>query len=400
MPNYNGQLLPNEIFGAMFNMIISQDIYGARLSGLDSALVTKFRTDGTLYGDTKLFYSADILETHPWGNDAEAQNLLALDRPNAPQVQAIVIDQFRQIRLTVDNYLSKRAWSTEGAFSSFNSVMLSYIGKTKKLYDTLLIDTYVGTVQSPNYDIILNFPSVGDVEDPSTLSNVEIESIARRRAQAIGKGIADAFVELSSPSRRFNDYEFMDAYNPEDFVIVWSSAFANEIEYIDLPTIFHKNGIMSNIESTVLPYKYFGYVNNVNKTDAYTGTHMRTLVEGDWATAVNQPCKHLFPGDQIPKNSKVVLEKNADGTAKTLANYAWKAKEAYVANGGAAGRGDIICKIIHKDAIKYMSAFETSTEFFNPRSLTENHYLTFGYSKPDYLKHLPVIMVMYSEENY
>ena len=40
-----------------------------------------------------------------------------------------------------------------------------------------------------------------------------------------------------------------------------------------------------------------------------------------------------------------------------------------------------------------MSAFETGTTFFNPRSLTENHYLTFGHNTLKYLKNYPFITV-------
>ena len=38
-----------------------------------------------------------------------------------------------------------------------------------------------------------------------------------------------------------------------------------------------------------------------------------------------------------------------------------------------------------------MSAFETGTSFFNPRNLSENHYLTWGYSDLDYLANYPFI---------
>lgn len=123
MAAFNGQLRSNEIFSALYNMIISQEVFADNL-GKHQTLVDKARVDGSLYGDTKLYYSTDVLKSAPWGNDAEAANLLALHRPEAPKCQAIHLDQFRQICLTVDNYLSKRAWATEGAFSSFNGVML------------------------------------------------------------------------------------------------------------------------------------------------------------------------------------------------------------------------------------------------------------------------------------
>lgn len=101
MPNFTGQLRSNEIFAALFNMIISQQVFSDNIYDTKSSLVDRARVDGSLYGDTKLYYSTDVLKSAPWGNDAEAANLLNLYRPAAPECQAIYIDQFRQICLTV-----------------------------------------------------------------------------------------------------------------------------------------------------------------------------------------------------------------------------------------------------------------------------------------------------------
>ena len=108
MATFAGQLRSNEIFAALYNMIISQEVFADNIKGTD--LVDEARVDGGLYGDTKLFYSTDALASAEWGNDAEATNLLEIARPEAPKCQSIVLDKFRQISLTVDNYLSKRAW--------------------------------------------------------------------------------------------------------------------------------------------------------------------------------------------------------------------------------------------------------------------------------------------------
>ena len=51
----------------------------------------------------------------------------------------------------------------------------------------------------------------------------------------------------------------------------------------------------------------------------------------------------------------------------------------------------IVLKIVHKDAVPYMSGFEAGTSFFNPRSLTENHYLTFGHNTLEALHDKPFI---------
>lgn len=98
---FNGALRSNEIFSAIYNMIISQQVFADNI-GKNQTLVDKARVDGGLYGDTKLYYATDALKSAPWGNDAEATNLLALHRPKAPSCQAIHLDVFRQISLTVD----------------------------------------------------------------------------------------------------------------------------------------------------------------------------------------------------------------------------------------------------------------------------------------------------------
>ena len=52
-------------------MIISQEVFADNL-GKHQTLVDKARVDGGLFGDTKLYYSTDVLKSAPWGNDAEA----------------------------------------------------------------------------------------------------------------------------------------------------------------------------------------------------------------------------------------------------------------------------------------------------------------------------------------
>ena len=96
MANFSGQLRSNEIFAALYNMIISQEVFAVNIKGSD--LVDQARVDGGLYGDTKLYYSTDALASAEWGNDAEATNLFTLHRPEGPECQAIVLDKFRNIQ--------------------------------------------------------------------------------------------------------------------------------------------------------------------------------------------------------------------------------------------------------------------------------------------------------------
>ena len=365
---FTGTLNQNEIFAALYNMIISQQVFADNIYETKSTLADMSRVDGTLYGDTKLYYSTDVLKSFEWTNDAEAQNLLKLHRPEAPEVQAITIDKFRMIPLTVDNYLSKRAFSTEGAFGEFTSVVLGWVRDTKKVYEITLFNSFVGTVES----------NVGQQQQEIQLSaikgdeSLDTEGKNRLSAQTIAESIANVLIDMQDVSRDYNDYGYLRSYNPSELLCIWNSKFVNKIRKIDLPTIFNNEGIMDKFEEQVLPARYFGEVNAAGGTTASANTTIRSLIEKDYNTVsmdnpAYNPKLHIFPGDLLPNAT------------------AYEANETYTED------GDIICKLVHRNSFKFMSAFEVGTSFFNPRSLTENHYLTWGYSKPEYLANYPVV---------
>ena len=200
MPKFTGTLNSNEIFSAIYNMIISQQVFSDNIKGTASSLVDRARVDGTLYGDTKLYYATDVLKSAPWGADLEAANLLNLYRPEAPECQAIELNVFRQICLTVDNYLSKRAWSTEGAFGQFNSVMKGWITDTKRVYDSTIYNSYIGTTES----------AIGkqtiEVDVTSAVAGLNGEEKARVKAGVLGESMAKLVSRLKDISRDYNDY--------------------------------------------------------------------------------------------------------------------------------------------------------------------------------------------------
>ena len=373
--NYAGNLNANEIFASIFNMIISQQVFADNIKDTKASLVDAARVDGSMYGDTKLYYATDVLRSYAWGGDAEAENLLALDRPEDPQCQAITMNIFRQIRLTVDNYLTKRAWSTENAFNSFNSVMLGWIRDTKRVYDSTTYNAYIGTYETNEgkQEVTITLPTVADDQEAEN----------RLQAQTIATKLADVLVDLEDVSRDYNDYENLRSYSSDDFRYVWNAGFVNKINKLDLPTIFHKDFIDKFAQYT-LPARYFGKIGKVDSSKAQVsdGLTYRSLIEQDVTLAEALTYKgkslpigtkfHLFAGDIIPNKIQV-----ASTTAVTVPFY--------------VEDNTIVLKIVHKDAVPYMSAFEAGTSFFNPRSLTENHYLTFGHNTLESLHDKPFI---------
>lgn len=373
--NYNGKLNANEIFASLSNMIISQQVFADNLKRNYSNLIN--RVDGSMYGDTKLYTSTDALRSYAWGNDAEATKLLELERPEEPQTQAITLDTFRQIRLTVDNYLTKRAWMGEGAFSSFNSVMLGWMQDTKFIYDVTLNNVAIGTIES----------SEGKQEVDITLPTVEGDQEAENRlqAQTIATKVADLIVDLKDISRDYNDYQNIRGYSDDDFKYVWNASFVNKINKLDLPTIFHKDFIDKFAEET-LPARYFGKIGKVDTSKDQTsdGLKIRSLVEQDvtLAAAYNYKGKslpsgskfHLFAGDIIPSGIKVA--------SKTEVLVPFYTEDE-----------TIVCKLVHKSDLPYMSAFEAGTNFFNGRSLTDTKFLTFGHNTIVHLHDKPIVTI-------
>ena len=340
MGNFTGKLNANEIFGALYNMIISQEVFADNIKGSD--LVDQARVDGSLYGDQKLFYSTDALASAEWGNDAEAVNLLAINRPEDPKCQAITLDVFRQISLTLDNYLSKRAWSDEGSFSAFNSVMQGWLKDTKKVYDGTLYNCYIGTTETA-------------IGSQTKIVSATVAADAKQLAAAI----ADTITEMTDYNRDYNDYGQLKRCSEGDLKIIFNSKYVNRIMNVDLPVIFDNAGLKGTFSKECLPARYFGTVNVPKKTaDAKT----RSLIE----QTINNV--HYFAGDKIKVGDE--------------------------APAGTSYQEDD--KIIAKIMIKlppYMSAFEVGTSFFNPKSLTENHYLTFGHNTIEYLKAYPFVTI-------
>ena len=359
MGTFTGKLNPNKIFAALFNMIISQQVFSDNIKGTFSKLVDSARTDGTLYGDTKIYYATDVLKSYAWGADAEAANLLKLYRPKAPEQQKITLDVFRQIPLTVDNYLSKQAWSDETAVMQFNSVMIGWMRETKKVYDSTIYNSFIGTSESQAevHEVLVDkstYPTLG---------------------QGIGEVIADLFVDLEDATRKFNEYKFLRSYDEGDIKVVWNSKFVNQVKKIDLPALFHNEGLVMKFAEDVLPARYFGKP----ATDTTATASTRSLVEVDLNTvepsqAGYKPELHLFPGDKLPVGTDVTNIPHYDEDP------------------------NVICKVMHNESVPYMSAFEVETSFYNAKSLTDNRYLTFGHNTLEYLKDKPMLTVRLKSE--
>ena len=225
--------------------------------------------------------------------------------------------------------------------------------ETKRVYDGTLYNVFIGTTVSPKAAQTREIPVKGLTDN-------------KEEAMIIAQGLADLMVEMGDYSREFNDNEFLRSYAEDGIKVVWNSKFVNKIRKIDLPTIFHKDGLVDKFEEDVMPARYFGTKNSTQIAAGSNEGKYRSVLEKDYT--VNGTTTHVFPGDLIPAGVAIAVG------------------EGYIVD------EDVICKVLVK-LPPYMSAFEVGTSFFNPKSLTENHYLTFGHNTIEYLENYQFITV-------
>ena len=349
------QLLANSIFASLSNAIISTQVFGTGIGQLNGIYASR-RVDGTLFGDTKRYISTDALKSYEWdGTDTPGSyNLLTIMRPPAPVEDFIVIDQFRQVPVTIDDYLTKQAFSEEGSFSDFNGVILSWLDTTKRVYEhtKFTADMIVsGLAKAKSFDAI---SLVAPDED------VTGYDLIKWRAQEFFRVLQDQITELNEPSREFNDNNFLRTYTLEDFDLVVPLGILSSVRKHDVPFLYNPDEKPLFRE---VHWKYFGAINASNGTTASSNTTVRSLVEKTYGTAPN--LVHVLPGDLLPNST------------------AYLANETYTATYTARPNmnSPFTALMIHKQDYPIMSAFTVGTSFFNARRLDINHYLTFGHNK-------------------
>lgn len=357
----------NEVQAYFHNMIISIEMLGFNNEDNFKSLVNRAKVDGSLYGDTKVYRPVVIGRTTAWAGYAEAGNLLNLEYQKQPAEQVIVLDVFRKIVLTTDKILSKRAFNDAGVFGEYISILDATVRQTKDIYDETTYNAWIGTHTSSvqtDYEI--------DVDGARGNASTE-EEANRLEATKIAEDVANLAIDMKNVNRKYNDYGIIRRTNLNKLLVVWNSKYVNKITKVDLPTIFHKDGLLEIKPENVLPAEYFGTVNT--SATVGDGSTVRALVELEFNTVAPQnasynPAKHVFAGELVPTGE----------TAPAGASYTVD--------------GDIIAKVMDEKSVPFMSGFEVGADFFNPLSQTTNKILIWGHNTLDYIKEKPFFNIV------
>lgn len=361
----------NAVFGSLYNQIISIQNHLNEMSfdpGLD--VVNYRKVDGTLFGDTKVYRDTDVLRSYEWSHTDSTYNLLTHKRPPLPKEDIVVLDTFRQIPVTIDEYLSKQAWTDEFSFSAFNSIILGWMGKTRAVYEHtkftgdivqagLAGATSIGTIQ-------IYAGSAGTTVEGENVSVLEMDQKLRYRTFA--RKLKTILKGLNEPSRTYNDNQFLKNINPSSLELILPLGIKDEFEQfeVSLPLAVKE-----------VDWKYFGTPVLTGGTS--NGT-VRSLVEKQYAKVDDSLTAYCFPGDIVPEDSVYL--------ANEVYTPTYSATPSLLA-------GDLTFLILHKQDFPIPSAFSVNTSFFNPKDLVINHYMTWGYSNPrnNHLAQYPLLKI-------
>lgn len=383
------KLAQNTITQALFNMIISQQVFDNKVASTE--LADRFRVDGTLFGDTKLYHSFDIGSPEDWLNDEEAQDLLKLNRNKSGVTQSITMGIYKIIYITTDQYLSKQAFMKDGTFAEYISFLTGSLRKIKRVYDRALINSKIGTLtpSTTRCDIKIVTPKGATVEETNRLE-----------AQTIASKLVVLKADLEDNNRDFNKLNYLRSYPASELMAIWNVEKHAKITKLDLPTIFHNDiNEGGGFKEYDLPAKWFGVPATADLTlpSSAPTTIKNRILESGWydvssATTISLEEKptaktvYLWAGDEVPYKGQVYKD-YVRGISVTVTASTLPKQYYYVVD------DSIAFMLVHSSSLPFMSGFETGTEFWNARSLTTTNYLIFGHNNLEYLEEYPRIRV-------
>lgn len=388
MAAWNKQLNPNEFLTVLVNGFKYMATYADQLSGL-KGLADQFRIDGGQYRDTTVFTDIGEIPTRRmnWNNTNEL-------KPEArirTKQQAIVTNKSRQVGLYTLPYLMKRTWMSPDAFDQFYSTIKKNVTEAKRLYEENLIKVAIGNI-TPSTATATKTVALPQNADPLIQNRLEVMTIS--------KAVADAEIDIGDTLDTYNANGFVKAFNPSDLRIFYTSDYYTKMTHTDTPLFYEKEGLVK--VGGYIPSRFAGGI-ALGATTADGTTH-RSCDEyfipvdstGKYAAA-GTIYKHVYPGYLLPEGTPIV-DKNGtdvvtqkdvslpDDESSYLGDVCTKAR-AYKQN------SKLIAIIMHKDALKFASSFETMTDKFIAINSSNNTWLTWLFANPVEMDAYPIVTI-------
>lgn len=229
----------NKFIGTLTNLIAYQDVNNTLKEGNINPLLNMVMHENVPDGNGKVVYTVNTL---PVSNYAEQSTLLTVEKPEIHE-QYIRVENFKKIKLSLNEWLMRGAFVREDAMAKLTSYLRETMYKTKQyfLYSVALnsIDNLFEESASALYEYT----------EP-TGTAVEKRAMKEENANELFGAIQNELHQFTFPRRHtIGDSSFMQAYDPSDFRILMSYKANTKLNINSLARLFNNAYALKGISS-------------------------------------------------------------------------------------------------------------------------------------------------------
>ena len=398
-----GTFNKNFLFAGTINLLRNVLVYANNVKKTGMDIGARYRVDFGTAPKQLIRYSTDILQTVPFaggdslqndGNDQlqEESNLLLKNNfPVDPDNQALEGGKMRLIHLSVERFVSGRAFDEPYVQNDFWGIMLGWTTATKDVADETNFRAWLFTLQADRVFTV-------ELYNPADATNIaDAEKINRMNTQFLSSFLASLFTNVMDYTRLLNGFGNLRNYNITEFDVYGKPETMNKIRLVDVPMLFHKDGVENNFAFELQHARMFGEINDVAGTGDSTITWsvdkgkptvtsigtVRSLID-QWLPSDETP----VVGQRYKGNTRLIdgvvyhFYFAGDPIADTDtadANMSYTTEDTFDTNTGNPTSVVDRIRFVHKEAPLFWSGWVRADAFYNSRSGVTQNYTVYEF---------------------
>jgi len=426
-----GTFTKNFLFAGTINLLRNVLVYANNVKQTGMDIASRYRVDFGTDPKQIIRYSTDALQTNPFAggdsilalNDYSGQDLLQNESnmllknyfPVDPDNQAIEGGVKRIIVLSVERFISGRAFETPYVQNDFWSIMLGWTQGTKQVADETNFRAWLFTKEADvTYEV--------DLYDASSATSIaDVEKANRLNAQKLSAFMTSLATNIRDYTRALNGFGNLRNYEMGEFDVYGKPETMNKILGIDLPSLFHIDRVKNPFVFEEQHARFFGSPNAAATTgdstvtfDAVRGKPTvtavgtvrsfidqwlpsdETVVSGqryrgntrlNTSVTPNVVEHFYFAGDPIADTDTAPAASTNPQTG-VVQYYSYTTEDNFDVNGNPSG-GAVVDRIrfVHKEAPVLISGWQRADAFYNNRSGVTNNYTVYEFYFDKFLEY-------------
>lgn len=410
-----GTFTKNFLFAGTINLLRNVLVYANNIKSTGMDIAGRYRVDFGTAPKQLIRYSTDVLETNNFaggdslgtGGDDFLQNesdlLLKNYFPVDPDNQALEGGQMRIIVLSVERFVSGRAFDEPYVQNDFWGIMLGWTSDTKDIADETNLRAWLFTLAA---DKVFNI----QLYDPAQATSIlDVEKINRLNAQLLSSFMASLFTNVMDYTRVLNGFGNLRNYNIEEFDVYGKPETLNKIKFVDVPMLFHKTEVEDKFKFELQHARMFG---QVNAAETIGDSTITWSIDKGKPTIVTFGTVRSITDQWLPSEEAVVTGQRYRGktrlrtingtptvehfyfagdpiadTDTAPAGKSYTTEDTFdTSNGNPVSVVDRI-RFVHKEAPLFWSGWVRADAFWNPRSGVTNNYTVYEFDMGKFMEY-------------